>query len=151
MENNTLSKEWRYFDLHGLLLFVAWNLLSFALIGSVRWFKNNWKVSTQVHVISGVIIAGLTVWLAIRACLYLKAARIEANVHSIIGLFMLVMIVFPVISGFIVLYNRTYKTWSKEKWLSVRKAHKWVGYLLVVCGFIECASGLVEYYKEIDP
>jgi hypothetical protein len=26
-----------------------------------------------------------------------------------------------------------------------------MGYFLIGCGFVECASGITEYFKEIDP
>jgi type IV secretory pathway TrbL component len=61
-----------------------------------------------IHSFLGVFFTYMTIWLAIRATAYLKE-RIEVNMHSIGGFFMLGFVIFLSASGYVTLYNARYK------------------------------------------
>lgn len=67
----TVAEEWRYFDLHGIFLFLSWNIFGFIMIGSARWWIDKFKISLILHITFGLIITGFTLWLGMRACIYL--------------------------------------------------------------------------------
>jgi len=108
--------------LHALFMWLNWNVLGFLLVGSVRWWAS--RKTILLHVGCGLSITCFSIWLSIRACVYLKEARIEWNLHAILGILMTVFILFPVISGSFVIYKRRYEKWGEEKWLVLRNYHK---------------------------
>ena len=147
----SIAEEWRYFDLHGILLFLSWNVFGFIMIGSARWWVHFYKISYIIHAGFGLIITGFTIWLALRAIFYLKIYRIDANTHAVLGIAMLFAIAFLTVSGIVTQYRRNKYRWMSAKIDKARLFHAVFGYLFLLIGVIECVSGMVEYYKEVDP
>ena len=146
-----LQQEWRYFDLHCWLLWIAWNFLSLGLVGSVRWWHHHYKYSQLAHSVIGVLLMALTIWLGTRACLYLTTSRIELNVHAVVGIFILFMILLPAVTGSIALYFRLTKQWKQDLIQEMKVLHRQIGYTFVALGLVECTSGIIEFFKEVDP
>jgi hypothetical protein len=142
--------EWRYFDPHCLLLFVSWNFLSILLVGVNRWCGHWWRWYMFIHSTIGLALTYLTIWLAIRATVFLKK-RIEVNAHSIGGFFLLGFILFLSASGYVTLYMARMKLWEQHTIENWRKLHKRSGWVFVAVGLITSASGVFQYYREIDP
>ena len=66
------AEEWRYFDLHAIFLFLSWNIFGFIMIGSARWWIHYFRISYIIHTGFGLVITGFTLWLGMRALIYLK-------------------------------------------------------------------------------
>ena len=135
-----------YYNPHALLLWIFWNLVSILLVGSVRWWRHHPKVMTAVHVVSGTVTIGLTIWLGIRACLHLKAKEMHWDAHAICGLFVLGSIAVPLITGAIVSYMRCFSKWKTKILLGIRVFHKYFGYVQLLAGFVACESGIYYYF-----
>lgn len=146
-----LKEEWRYFDLHCWLLWLGWNFLSIGLVGSVRWWHHHYKYSQLVHSLLGIIIMALTIWLGTRACLYLTTSRIEFNVHAVVGIFILSLILLPPITGGLALYLRLNRKWKQNLVQEMKSFHKQIGYTFVSLGLVECTSGIIEFFQEVNP
>ena len=102
------NDEWLYFNPHCAILFVCWNIVIVLLVGVNRWFGHYWRWYMFIHSFLGLFFTYMTIWLAIRATAYLKE-RIEVNMHSIGGFFMLGFVLFLTASGYVTLYNARYK------------------------------------------
>lgn len=103
-----------------------------------------------IHSALGLVFTYMTIWLAVRATLYLKA-RIEFNVHSIGGFFLLFFILILTASGYVTMYFARNKEWEQHTIENWRYFHKKAGWVFVFIGLITSASGVLQYYQEFEP
>ena len=115
------------------------------MVGVNRWFGHYWRWYMFIHSTLGLVFTYMTIWLAVRATLYLKA-RIEFNAHSIGGYFLLFFILFLTASGYVTMYFARNKQWEQHTIENWRFFHKKLGWVFVVIGLITSASGVLQYY-----
>ena len=39
------KEEISYYNIHGILLYLAWNVFAFVMVGTNRWWRHKWKYS----------------------------------------------------------------------------------------------------------
>ena len=155
--------EWQYFNPHCLLLFIIWNVLTIFLAGTSRWLSHYWRWYLAVHAILGSAFTSLTLWLGIRALLYLTLplrnpdptthgtkSRVEANLHSIGGIFLTFMTLFLSLGGFYATHLMRTVKWDQAKLLFWRRLHKIMGWFFILLGVAVSIAGISEYYREVD-
>lgn len=66
--------------LHGWLLWLAWGVLGFVQIASVRWLQVYFKLNLWLHIINGVVIGAFTIIMSIYAINYeFKSGKFQHN------------------------------------------------------------------------
>ena len=121
----------KYYNIHALLLWICWTLFSIILVGSARWWKHHPKAMNFLHIVCGLTVIGLTIWLGLRACFHLQIKGMHWDVHSVSGIAILVSSLIPFFTGVIMMYMRQKLKWKTKLLLKVRSCHKMMGYLMI--------------------
>ena len=87
-----------FFFIHGWLMWAAWTVFGLIQVASNRYLKPFWRVSMWVYRISGALILLITAILG-GLGLLMMGWQFELTIHSIMGLIMLIVVLFPVIGG----------------------------------------------------
>ena len=137
------------YEVHGFWMFVAWMPLGFVLIATKRYLKGNWKLWHVLHLLAGLIVLFITVWQSLEVSWAFGFGWTD-DVHSILGLIVIVATLISVLSGTIVAavmrcYNGD-KEWSpKERAAFLGKIHKWSSYFVLFLGNVVILGGTITY------
>lgn len=120
---------------HGAIMWVAWTVFSVIQIGSKRWFSSSVVIAYYAHVISGSIIAVLTISSFIVVLQYFNWMLLFNSTHSITGFTFLILALIVIGVGVVGHFMRyTAEEWDVNLVLTINAVHKYGGWVIIAFG-----------------
>src|ERR1700733_3557570 len=94
-----------FFFLHGWMLWIAWGILGFWQIGTMRYLKPFYRPSVWFHIISGTFILLITLTFCLKGIAMLYWT-ISSHWHAYVGIAITGLVVFVPAGGFYTYYYR---------------------------------------------
>lgn len=130
--------------IHGILLWVAWGILGLLQLASNRYLKHYWKASMWIHRISGIIIWGTTVAMAMWVIVE-DNWKIKKGLHPALGLGILIAVSLPALGGILSRRTSDHSRWNTASFLKVKLGHKLFGYLILFVSQVALLLGCLSY------
>ena len=155
LEKDPTFKEARIkvYEDHGWWTLVCWFPLGFVLLATQRYYKTKWYLMFHAHNLLGLVVTGLT----LMSCLQVYAHvdwKQGTGVHSILGLFALLLTLFVgftgmITSGMMNWYNGDKGWQERDKVFYVAKVHRYSSYFMLILGNAVCSGGIATYFSKI--
>lgn len=146
-EDSNVSKE----D-HGIIMTVAWGALAVIGIFVCRYFKYTawWFYIHMVLLLAASLITIISSSQIYKDDAYTtEGITKDTNVHSRLGMLMSSLVIGECVFGFLASYFKIF-TKNVQGMTLITRAHKVVGYALLICGLINCWKGWVLYGDGIS-
>lgn len=140
-----------YFKVHGILMYMAWSIMTFISIVSGRYMKHFYNFRMIIHASTGLLIAVNTVVLVLFAITkYGAEGSNPTYAHKPIGIIIMAVSVIQCVGGMTV---RTLMTsfslqniWSNR----AKIGHQIFGYLLIIFSNFQVVTGLNNYQSPVE-
>ncbi|KAI8921786.1 hypothetical protein BC831DRAFT_475438 [Entophlyctis helioformis] len=127
--------------IHGVVMFIAWGLAPFIGIAASRYFKRqlgDW--ASVINVIALAVLCGLgTLGGMLVIALFKSGPAIGNDIHSIVGMAMLVMLFIQAVLGFVV-------HWMHDEY---RHDRPWYNVAYAILGVVLIVAGLVNMFLGV--
>ena len=111
-----------FFYVHGYMLWIAWGVLGFWQIATMRYLKPFFKPSVWFHIISGLFILIVTLVFCILGIAKLYYT-VSSHWHAYIGIFITCAVIIVPVSGFLTYYYNLKSRWSTNLYMKIRASH----------------------------
>jgi putative effector of murein hydrolase LrgA (UPF0299 family) len=129
-------------------MWLAWTVFSLVQYGSKRWFAHYYKVAHWIHVISGGVVAIITISASFVALVDLKW-EVKNEWHNIVGIIQLSLCLVLTLLGLVAsMMRHSKKEWNTSLVLAINKAHKYSAWAITGFGQLVCYFGIFAYIDE---
>lgn len=132
---------------HGIAMSIAWGALAVIGIFVCRYFKHTawWFYIHMFFLLIASLITIISSSQVYKDDAYTtKTITKDTNVHSRLGMLMSSLVIGECFFGFLISYFKIF-TKNIQAMTLITRAHKIVGYTLLICGLINCWKGWVLY------
>ncbi|OMJ80376.1 hypothetical protein SteCoe_19369 [Stentor coeruleus] len=132
---------------HGIAMSVAWGALAVVGIFVCRYFKYTawWFYIHMSFLLTASLITIISSSQLYKDDAYsVENIEDDTNVHSRLGMLMSSLVIGECVFGFLTSYFKIF-TENVQVMTLITRAHKIVGYTLLICGLINCWKGWVLY------
>lgn len=124
-------------------MWIAWFVFGLIQFATNRWFIHLSKNLPYIHLISGIIITGIT---AAYVIVLINTFGLDLyGIHNIIGFIMFCMVGLVTIGGLAVSASKWLIQWNTKLVLKIRLVHKLFGFVIWFIGIVTLCFGIKSY------
>jgi hypothetical protein len=124
-------------------MWIAWFVFGLIQFATNRWFIHLSKNLPYIHLISGIIITGIT---AAYVIVLINTFGLDLyGIHNIIGFIMFCMVGLVTIGGLAVSASKWLIQWNTKLVLKIRLVHKLFGFVIWLIGIVTLCFGIKSY------
>uniref|UniRef100_A0A7S3KIP2 Cytochrome b5 heme-binding domain-containing protein n=1 Tax=Euplotes crassus TaxID=5936 RepID=A0A7S3KIP2_EUPCR len=137
-----------FYKTHGILFYIAWSIMTFALIASGRYMKHLYNFRMILHVGLGLLITANTIILVLFSWIKFDSSK-DLLAHKPIGIAVMFISFAQCSGGFAVKTSMTTLNWRSKLTLNSKLGHQLFGYALIILSNFQVVSGLYRYKSPI--
>ena len=139
-----------FYEIHGIIMYISWSILSFLAITSARYMKHLYKYKMIIHSSAGTLITTNTViivWLSLTEY-KVKDSELKYG-HRAIGIIVMVFVLLQFFGGMAVRQSSILLKWKTKYALAAKMIHRLLGFAIVILANFQVMGGLYNFESPV--
>ncbi|CAI2386100.1 unnamed protein product [Moneuplotes crassus] len=147
--DSTIDANDIYYKVHGILFYISWSIMSFALIVSGRYMKHLYNFRMLIHASVGFLLAANTLILVLLSLMKFTVKGDDYVAHKPIGITVMVASVVQCFGGISLKKSLTSLNWNSKFTKNAKIGHQVFGLSLVFLSNFQVTTGLYKYQSPV--
>lgn len=138
-----------FYKMHGILFYVSWSIMTFALLVSGRYIKHLYNFRMIIHTAIGLLLAANTTILVILSLTSFNKGTYDYKAHKPIGIAVMVASIIQCFGGFSLKRFMATLVYNTKFTRKAKLGHQIFGLLLIILSNFQVVTGLYRINSPV--